>query len=110
VYYTSQWDPQGELVWLVENQIQPNRYAAGPIRRLTTASIDQSVDFANGNGDFVDLGVGVRIGVAARDGRTYVHFIGTNFPGNLGGSLVSHQTNQLTRVDSTASGSTGEKQ
>jgi hypothetical protein len=110
VYYTSQWDPPGELVWLVENQIQPNSYAAGPIRRLTTASIDQSVDFANGNGDFVDLGVGVRIGVAARDGRTYVHFIGTNFPGNLGGGPVSHQTNQLTRADSTASGRTGEKQ
>lgn len=58
-YYSSQWDPQGELVWLVENQIQSNSYAAGPIRRLTTAPLDQSVDFANGNGDFVDLGVGV---------------------------------------------------
>jgi hypothetical protein len=98
VYYTSQWDPQGELIWLVENQIQPQSYVPDPIDTLISEPIDESVDYANGNGDFVDLGVGLRIGVAAKNGRAYVHFIGTNFPGNLGGRIVSHQTNELTRT------------
>jgi hypothetical protein len=31
------------------------------------------------------------IGIAAKEGRAYIHFTGTNFPQNFGGAIVGAQ-------------------
>lgn len=93
IYYSSENDPSGHLLQVMENDVVPGNYSASSPQVLTTTQFNPSADFVLGD---LDPFFGDYIGIAARQGHAYVHFTGTNFPGNFGGALISGQNNQLT--------------
>jgi hypothetical protein len=94
VYYSSENDPSGRSLQVVENNIDPGDYAPGPdhvvIKAFSNPSSDPLLgDFNPFYGDY--------IGITAKDGRAYIHFTGTNFGQDYGGITTGGQNNQLTR-------------
>jgi hypothetical protein len=103
VYYSSENDPAGELLQLMESRVEPDSYAAGRPHALAKTLFDPMADFflqGGGTEGFGDLIIGTQIGIAARSGRTYVHSVATSIPGNFGnpGTLNSGYNNLLTRT------------
>jgi hypothetical protein len=103
VYYSSENDPAGELLQLMESRVEPDSYAAGPPIALAKTLFDPMADFflqGGGPDGFGDVIIGTQIGIAARSGRTYVHSVATSIPGNFGnpGTLNSGYNNLLTRT------------
>jgi hypothetical protein len=94
VYYSSENDPSGRSLQVMENNIDPGDYALGPNRVVIKAFSNPSSDPLLG--DFNPF-YGDYIGITAKDGRAYIHFTGTNFQQEYGGITTGGQNNQLTR-------------
>jgi hypothetical protein len=94
-YYSSENDSQGHLLQVMENDIDSDKYSAGPRKVLTKTQSNASADPILGD---LNPFFGDYIGIAAKKGRVYVHFTGTNFPENFGGANVGAQKNQMTRI------------
>ena len=72
----------------MENDIDSGKYSAGPRKVLTKTQSNASADPILGD---LNPFFGDYIGIAAKNGRAYVHFTGTNFPENLEESSSEHR-------------------
>jgi hypothetical protein len=81
-YHSSENDSEGHLLQVMENDIDSGKYSVGKSKVLTKTKTNASADPILGD---LNPFFGDYIGIAAKKGRAYIHFTGTNFPENLGG-------------------------
>jgi hypothetical protein len=77
VYHSSENDSEGHLLQVMENDIDSGKYSVGKSKVLTKTKTNASADPILGD---LNPFFGDYIGIAAKKGRAYIHFTGTNFP------------------------------